>query len=105
MSLSPLAPDAIERAARPHARWGVAFGRRFFIVLVVGFAWIVPALADVRFIYAMLLWDALLLIAWVALRQSAFSNPLAKITTFRPTYAQQAFAVFVSPSRTPLPSG
>jgi uncharacterized protein (DUF58 family) len=63
---SPLAPAAVERAARAHSRWGVAFGRRFFVILVAGFAWVLPALVDARFVYAMLLWDALLLVAWVA---------------------------------------
>jgi uncharacterized protein (DUF58 family) len=66
MSVSRLAPEEVERTARAHKRWGVAFGRRFFVVLIAGFGWIVPALADVRFVYAMLLWDALLLVAWVA---------------------------------------
>ena len=64
--ISRLAPATIEATARPLSRFGVACGPRFFQGFLVGLVWIVPALADARFIYALLLWDALLIVAWFA---------------------------------------
>ena len=43
----------------------VAFGRRFFLLLFIGLTWIVPAWRDARFLYAMGLWDVVLLGLWV----------------------------------------
>ena len=45
---------------------GVAFGDRFFMLLFVGLVWIGPAFFDFRFVYALLLWDALVVLAWFA---------------------------------------
>jgi uncharacterized protein (DUF58 family) len=42
----------------------VAFGRRFFLLLFIGLTWIVPAWRDARFLYAMGLWDVVLLGLW-----------------------------------------
>lgn len=60
-----LAPETIEGRARPFKRVGVACGRRGFLLLVVGFAWLVPAFADVRFAWAMLAWDGFVVGAWL----------------------------------------
>ncbi len=42
-----------------------AFGRRFFLLLLIGLIWIGPAFSNPRFIYAMALWDLLVLMIWV----------------------------------------
>jgi len=42
----------------------VAFGRRFFLLLLIGLTWIVPAWRDARFLYAMGLWDVVVLGLW-----------------------------------------
>lgn len=67
---------------------GLAFGDRFFILLLAGLLWIGPLFLSSRFIIGMAAWDALLLIAWLldlrSLRtpaqimvERAFTSPLA----------------------------
>ena len=60
-----LIPRDVEGRARPHKWLGVAFGRRFFLLLGIGLVWSVPAFADARLGYAMIAWDALLVVAWI----------------------------------------
>ena len=62
----PLEPPAIEAAAQPHGRFGGAAGPRLLLFAGAGLAWIIPALWNHRFLYAMLLWDVLLLLAFAA---------------------------------------
>ena len=72
-----LTPGTVESAALPRKRLGVAFGRRFFLLIGVGFVWAVPAIADPRLALAVLAWDALVLVAWaVDLAQVARVKPL-----------------------------
>jgi uncharacterized protein (DUF58 family) len=59
-----LIPGPVEGVARPYKRVGIAFGRRFFLLLIMGLAWLGPAFAEPRFVYAMLAWDGLVLLAW-----------------------------------------
>jgi len=61
-----LIPAAVEGATHSYARFGVAFGRRFFLLLAIGLIWLVPAFVDLRLGYAVLAWDGLVLLAWVA---------------------------------------
>jgi len=61
-----LVPDPVEGAARSYKKLGVAFGRRFFLLFIIGLVWVGPALVDTRFAYAMFAWDALVLVAWAA---------------------------------------
>jgi uncharacterized protein (DUF58 family) len=60
-----LVPQSVEGRAQPSRALGIAFGSRFFVLLVVGLAWIGPALVDIRFAYAMAVWDLLLVAAWL----------------------------------------
>ena len=50
--------------ARSYKRIGVAFGDRFFMLLFVGLVWLGPAFFDLRFVYAMLVWDVFVLVLW-----------------------------------------
>jgi uncharacterized protein (DUF58 family) len=59
-----LIPAPVEARAQPFKRLGFAFGKRFFLLLVIGLGWIGPAFVEQRFIYAMIGWDALVLTAW-----------------------------------------
>jgi len=59
-----LVPPEIAASTRSYKRVGVAFGDRFFMLLFVGLVWIGPAFFDFRFVYALLLWDALVVLAW-----------------------------------------
>lgn len=62
--LGHLVPVEVEAATHSYKRVGVAFGGRFFTLLLVGLVWLVPAFLDLRFVYALLAWDALVLLAW-----------------------------------------
>lgn len=42
----------------------MAFGPRFFVLLLIGFVWIGPALINPQFLYGMLLWDLFAVAAW-----------------------------------------
>jgi uncharacterized protein (DUF58 family) len=59
-----LVPPNVAAQAERKGRSSVAFGRRFFLLLFIGLAWIVPAWRDVRFLYAMGLWDVVLVALW-----------------------------------------
>jgi uncharacterized protein (DUF58 family) len=59
-----LVPPPVEGIARPYRRWGVAFGRRFFLLFAIGLIWLVPVFVEPRFAYAMLAWDGLVGLAW-----------------------------------------
>jgi uncharacterized protein (DUF58 family) len=61
-----LVPGVIEAQTRSYKRLGVAFGDRFFMLLFVGLVWLGPAFIDLRFVYAMLAWDGIVLLAWIA---------------------------------------
>jgi len=64
--LGRLVPPEVEAQAKSHTRLGVAFGDRFFMLLFVGLVWLGPAFFDLRFVYALLAWDGLVLLAWLA---------------------------------------
>jgi len=61
---SLLTPPPITAAATRYKRFGIAFGSRFFLLLLIGLLWLGPAMLDLRFFYAMLLWDLIALAAW-----------------------------------------
>ncbi len=61
-----LVPAEVEAPANSYKRLGVAFGDRFFVLLLLGLVWIVPAFVDLRFVYALLVWDSLVVLAWLA---------------------------------------
>ncbi|HEY2906686.1 MAG TPA: DUF58 domain-containing protein [Vicinamibacterales bacterium] len=63
MTSGSLAPRSIEARAGGTI-FGVAFGGRFLVLLSVGMLWLGPALFDARFLYALALWDAVLVVAW-----------------------------------------
>lgn len=62
----PLEPSAIEAPAQPRGRFGAGAGPRLLLLAGVGLAWVIPALWNRTFLYAMLLWDGLLLLAFLA---------------------------------------
>ena len=62
----PLEPPPAEAPATPHGRFRGGAGPRLLLLAGVGLAWIVPALWNRTFLYAMLLWDGLLLLAFFA---------------------------------------
>lgn len=66
MKLSqPLVPPQIAARAKPYGRISFAFGPRFFVVVVLGLIWLLPAWWIPRLAGAMVLWDLLALLAFV----------------------------------------
>ncbi len=63
--LAPLIPAQIEAQTLTYKRFGIAFGDRFFTLLLLGLLWIIPAFVDLKFVYALFLWDGLVLLAWL----------------------------------------
>ena len=54
-------------AARAHAmgRFGAGFGTRFFVALLVGLVWVVPAAWSPKLIAGMFIWDGVFLLLWL----------------------------------------
>ena len=65
-SVEKMVPADVEAPAHAYKRLGVAFGDRFFALLAVGMVWLVPALVDLRFVCALIAWDGLVVLAWLA---------------------------------------
>jgi uncharacterized protein (DUF58 family) len=61
---TPFVPPPAVAIARANGKIPFGFGPRFFVALLLGLAWLVPAWWIPRLIAAMFLWDALLLAAW-----------------------------------------
>jgi uncharacterized protein (DUF58 family) len=61
-----MVPAEVEAPAVAYKHLGVAFGNRFFALLLVAMVWLVPAFFDRRFVYALLAWDGLVVLAWLA---------------------------------------
>lgn len=62
---SQLAPVPAGARGKPKGRFGVAFGRRFFLLLLVGLVWIGPAWTNSKYLLGMALWDVLVLLLWL----------------------------------------
>lgn len=65
MLTNSLVPPPVEGRLLSRGPLPFAFGSRFFVVLLLGLVWIVPAWWSPRFVIVMFLWDALAIGAWV----------------------------------------
>jgi uncharacterized protein (DUF58 family) len=63
-SSSRLTPAPSGARGNAKGRFGIAFGRRFFLLLLLGLIWIGPMWTDSKYILGMVLWDALALVLW-----------------------------------------
>jgi uncharacterized protein (DUF58 family) len=61
---SHLVPPPVQAQAEPASRVPYAFGRRFFLLLLMGLVWLGPAWSNPRYLYAMLAWDIAMLGFW-----------------------------------------
>jgi uncharacterized protein (DUF58 family) len=61
-----LVPAEVKAVTQSYKRLGIAFGDRFFTLLLLGMVWLVPAFFDLRFVYALVAWDGLVILAWFA---------------------------------------
>jgi len=66
VSSSPsfIPPDVVART-RTQGRLRAGFGARFFVALLIGLVWVVPAAWSPRLIAAMFVWDAVFLLLWL----------------------------------------
>ena len=63
-SAAHLVPPPAGACGKVSGRVPAAFGRRFFLLLLIGLLWIGPGWSDFRYLLAMLVWDAALMLAW-----------------------------------------
>jgi len=63
MISASLHPDAVQAPCQRRSRWGFALTGRSVGLLIAGFFWLIPGFWDGRLSYAMLAWDALVLLA------------------------------------------
>jgi len=90
----PLIPQEAIARGRPLGRVPFGFGPRFFVALVLGLVWLVPAWWFSRFIYAMLLWDLLFFAVWTwdLLRLPATDQlEVRRVWSLRPTLAVPSY--------------
>jgi len=59
-----LVPPNVAARAQRARRVPIAFGRRAFLLFFIGFVWIAPAWRNTRFLYALAIWDAVVLALW-----------------------------------------
>ena len=55
----------MEAAATRHGRFGGGAGPRLFLLAGAGFAWLIPALWNPTYFYALVIWDAVLILAFL----------------------------------------
>ena len=64
--ISPgLHPGAVQAVCRPRRRWAFGLTARSIVLLLAGFVWLIPGFWNSKLSYAMLAWDALVLLAAV----------------------------------------
>jgi len=62
---TPTLVPPITSARAKKSKWlGIGFGTRFFVALVLGLIWVVPAAWSPRFIAGMFVWDGVFLVLW-----------------------------------------
>jgi uncharacterized protein (DUF58 family) len=93
-----LVPETVSAQAVPFKKFGVAFGNRVFLLLLIGIAWLIPAFADKRFVAAMFAWDVLILLFW-AIDLATLPRPW-QLTVIRGWSAPVALSVESKPSLT-----
>jgi hypothetical protein len=59
-----LVPPSAAEHAEYASRMSFAFGRRFFLLLLIGLVWLGPAWSNPRYLYAMAIWDVGVFVLW-----------------------------------------
>lgn len=80
MPAARLIPRPASARAERRGRWGLAFGQRTFVLLLIGLVWLGPAWMDARFAFGMLAWDVVVLALWVV---DLGQLPRAELLEFR----------------------
>lgn len=92
-----LIPPDISATAVHWGTFPIGFGQRFFFLLLLGLVWLAPAWWEHRFVYAMLAWDAFVVLVWVV---DLVSLPAARFLSV--TRMWQTPAAFETESRVAL---
>jgi uncharacterized protein (DUF58 family) len=58
-------PPVVSARAHSTGRFRIGFGTRFFVALLIGLVWVVPAAWSPRLIAGMFIWDGLFLLLWL----------------------------------------
>jgi uncharacterized protein (DUF58 family) len=61
----PLTPEPVAAIAGNKGRLSFAFAPRFFLAIAVGFIWLIPMWWSLRCLPLLLLWNALVIAAWI----------------------------------------
>lgn len=61
----PLAPQSVEATAQRRGRFGGGVGPRLILFAGAGLAWLIPALWNPTYFYALVIWDAVLFLAFL----------------------------------------
>ena len=61
----PLAPSSVEVAAERRGRFGGGAAPRLFLLAGAGLAWLIPALWNPTYFYALCIWDGVLFVAFL----------------------------------------
>ena len=64
-SRATVTPSPLEARAQPTGRLAVAWSRNTFGLVLLGFAWLIPAFVEPQFVATMFVWDGLVLAAWL----------------------------------------
>jgi len=64
-SASTFIPPVVTARAHSAGRFRIGFGTRFFVALLIGLVWVVPAAWSPRLIAGMFVWDGLFLLLWL----------------------------------------
>ena len=59
-----LAPEPLSARAHRARRLSFGFGRRFFLITLLGLLWAIPAFWNARFLFVMAAWDLCAVMAW-----------------------------------------
>ena len=60
-----LMPPTMTTPATSARRWPGAFQSRFFLAVILGLLWVGPAWWNRRILYAMMVWDVAVILAWI----------------------------------------
>src|SRR5882724_433261 len=64
MQQQTLLPAPLSMRGKQAKRLSFGFGRRFFLLTLIGVLWMVPAFWDARFLLVMAAWDLCAVLAW-----------------------------------------
>jgi uncharacterized protein (DUF58 family) len=64
-SAATFIPAVVTARAHSAGRFRIGFGTRFFVALLIGLVWVVPAAWSPRLIAGMFVWDGLFLLLWL----------------------------------------